>query len=159
MKKLLTVFVILVLGFAAIIFILKQKEEQSLSASADNYSTASIEAEKTNDTNQESIHVEDNGSILESSIAETYVKQELTPEIEAKLKTIIPDMGGLEKIVLIPPMIDAVENNKEIPDLVVKIFDEKNVDLGDVEGDTYKEKLNFYVETYREEILQWLKSQ
>lgn len=149
MKKLLTVLVIFVMGFAAIILVLKMSEENAQPSLTEI--SISDESESITETPAE--------TDPEPTTSTEATDETLPPEIMSRLDEILPEFGSLEKMFLIPQLIDIVENGKEIPDFVVKIFQDKQIDLGDDEGKSYKEQLSDFVAKYKEEILDWLKNQ
>ena len=165
MKKLLTIFVILLLGFAALVYTQKRNEGKSTPSLSTRMQTehsyieteATTQAETETETATRETSWPELPSETETSPAST--EESLSPEEEAKLEGILPELGVLERLILVPQLIDVVENGKEIPDLVVELFKQKDINLGDAPGETYKEQLQYYIDNYKEEILEWLKSQ
>ena len=155
MKKLLTVLVIFVLGFAAIILVLKMNEENANSSLTTilNSSESETTGEIVSETSPLPTPSPEPVTIPEQ------IDETLPPDILSRLDEILPEFGSLEKMFLIAQLIDIVENGKEIPDFIVKIFQDKGIDLDGASGESYKEQLSDSVAKYKEEILEWLKSQ
>ncbi len=137
MKKLLTLLIILVIAFAGLIIYLKQKGE-----------TVEFEQEPPLFLT-DSEHSEEEEKLHETSRS----------DVLATLESLLPEIKDVEKLLSIPQVIDFLKDEEDIPDSVIEDLEVEDIDLEGVQGETYKEKLSFYLKKYKDEILAWMNAQ